>query len=76
MRNTYLYTLCIFSILGCGTGNQVTCTTSFSTPTAHPDSENNFACPFGQALVGYNPNAIGGPLLCATQITTCPVPTK
>jgi hypothetical protein len=75
IRRVISYSL-LFLVAACGAANTETCTTSTGTPTAHTIGENNSKCPVGSVLVGYDPNAIGGPLICATLATSCPVSTK
>lgn len=65
--------LLLLLLARCAPGNSQACSTVVGAATAVQDGQNNHSCPVGQVLVGYNPAAIGGPLLCATLLTTCPV---
>lgn len=65
------------TILVVGCANSVrSCTTSVTAASYYPETENNYQCPVGQVLVGYNTHAINGPLLCAATQVVCPVPGK
>lgn len=56
--------------------NSVNCTTIYNTPVNRQLSENNSKCQIGEVLVGYDTTAVGGPLICASATTSCPVPSK
>lgn len=75
IRRVIQYSL-LFFIAGCGVTNTQACATSTATPTAHTVGENAGKCPTGQVLVGYDPNAIGGPLICAMLTANCPLLSK
>lgn len=71
----YAAGLALALLAGCG-GNTQSCTTTYGPPEAVMNAKNNYACPVGQVLVGYNPAAVGGPLLCASALVSCPLREK
>lgn len=74
MRRAMAYSLFLILVTACGQENTVGCTAVFGTPVPTMNSVNNFACPLGEVLVGYDSGRVGGPLLCATMTVSCPVP--
>ncbi len=68
--------LITISIAACGLKDSQACTTSTGVPQPVSDTMNSFSCPIGQVLVGYRPDGVAGPLLCASLTTSCPLPPK
>jgi hypothetical protein len=69
------FPLLLLWLASCAPGKVQTCTTTIGAAQAHQSENNGYQCPVGFVLVGYRPDGIAGPLLCATLTTTCPLPT-
>lgn len=71
----FVVLLAVIFLAACGKNGTENCGTIIGNPQYEADSKNNYQCNTGEILVGYNQNAIPGPLLCATVLISCPTPT-